>query len=194
MVKFKCTLCGVCCSQYWVPVTHLDVWRIVHYGGYSAQDFLTVYKAEDYKSTFPKVSLWEGKGYLGLKRFPNGFCVLNKNKICTVHQFKPLTCRFYPFIYVTSNGKVTGIEVNKSAVKSCPGLIYDGDPIDAETYSSLIRLAEIRMVERNLYANAIKEWSSEYHERGLFKELVDFLIEKAEEDASLLIRKGLWIK
>ncbi|MEM3679506.1 MAG: YkgJ family cysteine cluster protein [Candidatus Bathyarchaeia archaeon] len=194
MVKFKCTLCGVCCGQYWVPVTHLDVWRILHYGGYDTQGFLMLYRADSYKSSFPKVSLWDGEGYLGLKRFPDGFCVFNKNKICIVHQFKPLTCRFYPFIYVTSNGRVTSIEVNKSAVKVCPGLIYDNDYIDPETYNSLVRLAEIRMTERSLYAEAVREWSSEYRGRGFFKKLLDFLIEKAEDDANILMRRGLWIK
>lgn len=194
MVKFKCTLCGICCSQYWVPVTHLDVWRISHYGNYELHDFLTMYKTDIYKSTFPKVSLWDGEGYLGLKRLPDGFCVFNKNKICIVHQFKPLTCRFYPFIYVTSNGRITSIEVNKNAVKICPGLIYDNGLIDSKTYNSLIQLAEIRMTERNLYAKAVKEWFSEYHGKGFFKELLDFLIEKAEADANILMRSGLWIK
>ncbi len=194
MVKFKCTLCGVCCSQYWVPVTHLDVWRIVNYGCYDARDFLVLYKSSSYKSTFPKVLLWEDEGYLGLRRFTDGFCVFNRSKICTVHQFKPLTCRFYPFIYVTSNGRITGIEVNKNAIKVCPGLVYDNDSIDVGTRNSLIQLAEIRIVERNLYAKAVKEWSSEYRGRGLFKEFVDFLIEKAEVDAKMLVHRGLWIK
>lgn len=194
MVKFKCTLCGVCCSQYWVPVTHLDVWRIVHYGGYEASEFLTLYNADSYKSSFPKVSIWECEGYLGLKRFTDGLCIFNKNKLCTVHQFKPLTCRFYPFIYVTSNGRVTGVEVNKSAVKACPGLIYDGNPIDPHTYNNLIHLAEIRIIERNMYDKAVREWSSEYRGKGSFKELIDFLIEKAEDDVNILIRRNLWIK
>lgn len=167
---------------------------MVHYGGYDARDFLTLYKSDSYRSTFPKVTLWEGEGYLGLKRFTDGFCIFNRRKICTVHQFKPLTCRFYPFIYVTSNGRITGIEVNKNAVKVCPGLIYESNSIDAETYSSLIQLAEIRIVERNLYAKAVKEWSSEYYGRGFFKEFVDFLVEKAEVDAKTLTHRGLWIR
>ena len=194
MVRFKCTLCGVCCSKYWVPVTHLDIWRIMHYGGYKPRYFLRLYPAAGYKSTMPKVRLKEGEGYIGLRRYVNGLCVFNVDRLCLIHRFKPLTCRFYPFLYVTSGGKVLRVEVNKDAIGVCPGLMLDGKPIDDETYNRIMRLAEVRVFEKRLYADAVDKWFSETGGKYGFEEFIDFMIERAKKDMAMLVYKNLWIK
>lgn len=194
MVEFKCTLCGVCCSRYWVPVTHLDVWRISYYGDYKPNGFLKLFKVGCYKSSMPKVPVKEGEGYLGLRRFANGLCTFNLNRLCTVHAFKPLTCRFYPFVYVTSGGRVVRVDVNKDAVGVCLGLKIDGKPIEPRLYSHIMRLAEARLVEKRLYAKAVEEWVSESSGKWGFEELVEFMLERAGKDAAQLARRGLWVK
>jgi len=166
----------------------------MHYGGYKPRYFLRLYPAAGYKSTMPKVRLKEGEGYIGLKRYVNGVCVFNVDRLCIIHKFKPLTCRFYPFLYVTSGGRVLRIEVNKDAIGVCPGLILDGKPIDDETYNNIMQLARARVFEKRLYADAVDRWLSETGGKYGFEEFIDFLIERAKKDMAMLVYKNLWVK
>ena len=119
MVSFTCTLCGRCCRMYWVPITHIDALRITDRTGLDSVDFTALYNAEVYESRMPKILL-NGKTYfLGLKRRNDGYCVFNAKGPCTIHRFKPIVCRFYPFKYEVRNGMVR-ISILPEAVASAP--------------------------------------------------------------------------
>ena len=32
MVDFYCTKCGTCCTKYWIPLSHLDLFKLKFYG------------------------------------------------------------------------------------------------------------------------------------------------------------------
>lgn len=73
----------------------------------------------------PKVKLRNGQYYIVLRKRIDGSCIFNEWRgdklICSIHEFKPLTCRFYPFIYFWGNG-VLHFELYSKAVGYCPGV------------------------------------------------------------------------
>jgi len=125
-VRFRCVLCGECCRRYWVPVTHVDVARIMKHTGLRPRDFLALFHkdmASDWE--YPTVKLRGGEYYVILRKRLDGTCVFNKwvgdKLICSIQEFKPNTCRFYPFLYWIEEG-VVKFQVFDGAIGYCPGL------------------------------------------------------------------------
>ena len=199
MVKFRCLRRGICCRKYWIPITHLDMFRLEYYGGIEVYEVVRLRDVTIYRTSkkYPQIIYKGKKYYLSLRDRPDyyGCIFLSDEGTCKVHEFKPLVCRFYPFVYtVHSDGRIT-IDVNENAIKECPGLILDGEPIDKEIEEQLIRLARIRIKELELYEEAVNEWNEEYSSANKsLSYLIDFLMDKAREHYKLLKKKGLWIK
>ncbi len=198
MVTFRCLKRGLCCIKYWVPVTHLDLLRLEMYGDIDPEEVVCLRDARLSRahSRIPKLLFRGRERYLALRTRLGGGCVflLDSGK-CSVHPFKPLVCRFYPFVYsVRPDGSIE-ISVSESAAKECPGLVLDGGPIDERIRASLARLARVRLRELELYRRAAAEWSGELdHSRARLSELVEFLMERARRDFLALRAEGLWVK
>ncbi len=126
-VRFRCTLCGECCKRYWIPVTHVDVFRIAEYSGLSPEQFVTFFDKEMTTGwDYPEIRLANGRYYMILAKRPDGSCIFNRyaengRLICSVHPVKPLVCRFYPFVYWVKDD-VVYFEVLDKAIGYCPGL------------------------------------------------------------------------
>ena len=196
MVKFRCLQRGYCCRRYWIPVTHLDILRLVLYGGYNPLDIVEPLEASIYPPTtdIPAIRLSDGDYYIALKIERDGSCIfLNRDGKCKVHEFKPLVCRFYPFIYVVRNGDIV-IEVNTTALGECPGLVLDDKPIPQHIVEALQKLAKVRIEELRLWRELINEWNNSVAGSRNFKEFVRFAIKRAWADHTYLKRRGLLVK
>jgi len=119
VVTFKCRLDGSCCKKYWIPVTHLDLWRLYYYGGIvDLENYVRLAESSDPGSD-PKPVLFNGEyKHLALAERGDG-CVFLENGKCQVHSYKPLVCRFYPFVYYVKEDGDIGIDVNEKAVGEC---------------------------------------------------------------------------
>jgi len=191
VVQFQCTLCGECCKWYWIPLTHLDTLRLKIYGNHDLNRILDLKEAkEDDEFT---VEVEEGGYRLALARIEDLCVFLNDGK-CMVHSYKPLACRFYPFMYsVGYDGRII-VEVNSEAVGKCPGLKIDSKIIPRDLRESLRKLAKVRILEKQLWKNTIKAWNEDCGRRGSLKELIRFIINRAEIDMKDLVKMGVWIK
>jgi len=192
MVKFICRMDGKCCKAYWVPVTHLDVFRIIYYGDFKPEEFLKPHEGPS--SSIPSIKTRKREYCLALKQDISRCVFLLDNGKCSIHEFKPLTCRFYPFVYVTRNGRAVSIDIHSKALGNCPGLIMDRNPIDTDLKNQLLRLANIRLIEIKLYREAINNLLSEFNGNPSIQEAIDFLIDKARKDYYRLRADNLWIK
>jgi len=196
MVDFYCTKCGTCCTKYWIPLSHLDLFRLKFYGSidiYSAIVLRNIFVCGSSKH-YPAIVFDGHMYYLSLKSL-HGRCIfLSDNGECLVHDFKPLACRFYPFKYTVMNNDIS-IEVEKTAVGKCPGLILDDKPIAGDIWRQLLMLARLRIIELNLYDKTVDEWNKYFSNKyNSLITLIDFLFERARRDFKTLSKNGLWIK
>jgi len=125
-VRFKCTLCGECCRRYWITVTVDDLLAILINSGLRPSEVSALYNANvagDWQA--PRIRLRDGYYYLVLRKRVDGSCIFNEwrgdRMICTIHSYKPLTCRFYPFIYHWVDDKLY-FELYDKAMGYCPGV------------------------------------------------------------------------
>jgi len=196
MVDFYCTKCGTCCTKYWIPLSHLDLFRLKFYGSidiYSAIVLRNIFVCGSSKH-YPAIVFDGHMYYLSLKSL-HGRCIfLSDSGECLVHGFKPLACRFYPFKYTVMNNDIS-IEVEKTAVRKCPGLILDDKPIAGDIWRQLLMLARLRIIELNLYDKTVDEWNKYFSNKyNSLITLIDFLFERARRDFKTLSKNGLWIK
>jgi len=196
MVLFHCLRCGVCCTRYWIPLSHLDLFRLEFYGDVDVYFAVVLRNIFIYRSSkhYPVIEFKDRKYYLSLRNF-HGRCIfLSDSGECLVHGFKPLACRFYPFKYTVMNNDIS-IEVEKTAVRKCPGLILDDKPIAGDIWRQLLMLARLRIIELNLYDKTVDEWNKYFSNKyNSLITLIDFLFERARRDFKTLSKNGLWIK
>jgi len=193
MVYFKCRLDGSCCKRFWIPITHLDLWRLYYYGNYyDLEVYVRLIESSD-PSSDPKPVLFNGEyKHLSLAESDDG-CIFLESGMCKVHPYKPLVCRFYPFVYIVRESGEIDIEVNDKAIGVCPGLILDDKPIDPVIVEYLKRVAKARVLELKLWSKVAEEWSKEHGYSSSLSKLVDYVLVKAREDFKELFSKKLWI-
>ncbi len=160
-IRFRCTLCGECCKRYWIPVTHMDIFRIAEYTGLDPERFVTFFKKDMTTGwDYPEIRLKGGKYYMILAKRPDGSCIFNRytergKLICSVHPVKPLVCRFYPFVYWVENN-IVKFEILDKAISYCPGL---GRGPYYEFTLELRAVSEIRRA-KDEYRELVNKWNN----------------------------------
>lgn len=159
-VRFKCTLCGECCRRYWITVTLDDLLAIYANLSLKPSQVAALYNsnmASDWNA--PRIRLGNGQYYLVLRKRMDGSCIFNEwrggKMICTIHSFKPLTCRFYPFIY-SWRDDVLYFEVYSKAVGYCPGI--GKGPIVNLTPEA--KYAELSRIAKERFRRLVDHWNS----------------------------------
>lgn len=113
MPGFECTLCGDCCRNRVIPLFKEDVRRLEE-AGY--RDF--------YELTTKLERHFIGAPYK-MKLKTDGSCIfLREDNLCLAYEYRPDTCRRYPFI--VGDGVIL-------VSLSCPGVKWDEEG-DSEPY------------------------------------------------------------
>ncbi|MBD3347485.1 MAG: hypothetical protein GF401_20705 [Chitinivibrionales bacterium] len=111
-----CSNCAVCCTEPIVPVTDSDVHRITKRTGLRANQIVRFYSYSD-ADYDPEAGLWirmpYGKRLLGLKKKNERCIFLSPQNLCTIYEFRPLTCRTFPFQEADSESGQK-LEINKA--------------------------------------------------------------------------------
>lgn len=91
-VQFSCNFSTDCCTNLNIPITDMDIERIEQHG----------YKLDQIiEEAVPQIRFAEDetaeKNYW-IKRKPfTGTCTFLENDKCSIHEFKPFSCRIFPF-------------------------------------------------------------------------------------------------
>jgi len=94
-----CDTCAArCCRLYTIPLTHVDVARIVEHTLRPAGDFVDA-TSRDFADEVP-VACLEGKpSQLVLRRAEDGqACVFLDDEKCRIHEAAPRVCQMYPYV------------------------------------------------------------------------------------------------
>jgi hypothetical protein len=180
---------GHCCKKYWIPVTHLDLLRIEIYAKVNIKpDMLSLYDASLYEDLqYPQIVFNSNKYFLALSSKEDGSCIfLSKDGKCSIHPYKPIVCRFYPFVYIENDNGDIDIDLNDNAIGECPGIILDGKPIPDNIRKEYLRLAKARILELKLWKRVAEEWNSSAYSSKSFEFVADtfleFIMSRARED------------
>ncbi|MBD3320596.1 MAG: hypothetical protein GF350_05815 [Chitinivibrionales bacterium] len=165
-----CSKCAICCSEPVVPVTESDVRRIMKHTGMEARRIVRLYSYSE--ACYDQDSdLWVqfsyGRRLLGLKK-KQGHCIfLSPANRCTIYDFRPLTCRTFPFQESDSN---TGppIKLIRDVVK-CRLKVPD-----AKLQPGLKKQMALEDHEDDLYERKVRKWNRQ-KEPGGFSEFLRLL-------------------
>ncbi len=98
-----CYFCkATCCKDYLITITSFDVLRVMEKTGKNLEEFAKLHPARifnpDNETILECYYKKEKYDYLLIfKSHP--CCFLDKDNRCTIYDFSPLGCKFYPFRY-----------------------------------------------------------------------------------------------
>jgi len=114
LVKFECTSCGRCCTEPLLPLTDVDVKRIMTHTGLLPSAFVIwVSPRQIDLSDQPEafVELRSGRRLMAMRQGRPGCHFLGSDKRCTVYEARPTGCRVFPFdAEFSSTGRLVRLE------------------------------------------------------------------------------------
>lgn len=185
VLDFACNSCGSCCKHFNINITHLDIERIlVHRPDLKVLDFVDFSYSEDKDDNESFISTY-GKRQITLKHEANSKgCVFLKDNMCSIHTFKPLVCRVWPFSY--DKGKISWIQEHKSFIKKvCQHSMVPG----SNNKEELIVQIKQHYKERNIFAKVVQKWNEqqkknlkegETFSNILDQDFLDFILQEIE--------------
>jgi Fe-S-cluster containining protein len=132
---------------------HTDLYKLHVYGRiemHQPVDYVDLRLCDDEDRRFKILRFRGDLAYLALKSNYDGCVFLSRDGKCSVHDFKPLVFRFYPFLYVVKEDGDVDIELNEKAIEECKGLEVDEPRIPLEVQVVLKSLARARLREIEL--------------------------------------------
>ncbi|MHA1402724.1 MAG: YkgJ family cysteine cluster protein [Candidatus Helarchaeota archaeon] len=203
--NFICQLCGKCCSQFCVPVTHYDLKRILSLlklpkeGKSIAEIAEFIEPDESVAETYediprPILEDYEAPDLLLVLK-SDEYCVFysNQEQGCKIYPARPLVCRFFPFTYeyvedVDSSSPPPDLETHEvkfSVNEECDyclgikkGTNYDFRTLTSVTHQTTREDADFEKIITLWNLDVIFGHRSPYDEEAFF----DFLVECFPDD------------
>ena len=191
---FKCTQCGQCCSEYCIPVTHTDLFRVLEFLGKEitvdniSEIVEFIEPDEEVLETYedvPKILLSNyANDNLVMVFQGDDYCLFFDGKGCSIYPVRPLVCRFFPFTYefVNDDGDYSNPESKEIKFELNPDTDYckgktQGDPFDfeklkKEVYETTREDVKFEKVIGAWNASIIFGQRDDYHEEAFFEYLI----------------------
>lgn len=175
VLDFACQSCANCCRNFNVNITHLDIKRVIeNRPDLNPSDFVYFTQSDPKDDESESFISTYGKRDISLKKKPNSQdCVfLNDKNMCSIHDFKPIVCRVWPFSL--EKGKISWIKEHHSFIKKiCKHTSIKG----ANDPDKLTEVLELHAKERKIYSKLVKIWNDEKQKEAdsgeLFLDILD---------------------
>ncbi|MBI4399700.1 YkgJ family cysteine cluster protein [Candidatus Micrarchaeota archaeon] len=169
----ECT--AKCCKNYVVAITAYDLVRLVD--KVDSLDWVDVVKATSVEIPLAHRFFLFNEGFpeeylLCLKRDNAESCIfLGKNNYCGVYNFRPMTCRVYPF-QKGSDGELAYKEKYRCPVSWT---------LDKHARTQFFEDVEKQKKELENYGKWCREWNAKLAPSGNLKMFLEFMISKVKE-------------
>ncbi|MFN8576489.1 MAG: YkgJ family cysteine cluster protein [Candidatus Sericytochromatia bacterium] len=95
---FKCETCGNCCRFKSINITHNDIQKILdNKPDLDISDFVSFKTLDKNDKDCDNINYQNNRVSMVFKKKNNGECVFLKDNKCSIHTFKPLICKTWPF-------------------------------------------------------------------------------------------------
>lgn len=174
-LDFACQSSANCCRFFNVNITHLDIKKILdNREDLNPNDFLYFTQSDPKEDESESFISTYGKRNISLKKKSNSQdCVfLDANNMCSIHEFKPIVCKAFPFSL--EKGKISWINEHRGFIKKVckyASIKATNDP------DSLKELLKLHAKECKRYAQLVKIWNDEkqkeLNDEELFLNILD---------------------
>lgn len=158
-LDFACQSCANCCRYFNINITHLDIKRILeNRPDLTSNDFVYFTQSDPKEDESESFISTYGKRDISLKKKPNSQdCVfLDEKNMCSIHDFKPIVCRVWPFSL--EKGKISWIKEHHNFIKKiCKHTSVKG----ANDPDKLREVLKLHSKERKIYSKLVKIWNNE---------------------------------
>lgn len=181
-IRFACTKCGKCCSEFSINITHLDMIRIMKRLQLDPIEFISFAQAENSdREAFISGYI---KKILVLRKTPiKDSCIfLSTKNLCLINDFKPIICKTWPFDIDKEKNLCYMREYEKFIRKHCK---YDKDDI-INNVEDIFKLIKIYYKERKEYIKLVNLWNSDkisnscedefYIDNSSINDFIDFIL------------------
>ncbi|MFN8577431.1 MAG: YkgJ family cysteine cluster protein [Candidatus Sericytochromatia bacterium] len=96
-IFFSCNQCGDCCKDMDVPLSHIDINRLIQANtGFDSEMFITLVQPEEI--TLDCALLYGSYQELYLtNKLSDNSCIFLKDNKCSIYEYRPNSCRTWPF-------------------------------------------------------------------------------------------------
>mgnify|MGYP001566369284 CR=1 FL=1 len=179
--NFSCETCGNCCRTKLINISHKDIKNILkNRPDLKPDDFLKImpinkaFLPDKYEKEF-FISAGNKRHWLVLEKKENSNdCIfLTDNNYCSIHEFKPLACKVWPFSLRQTDNKIVWSKNDRDFIAQyCAHTIKNNanDPeeikMDLEKYTN----------ERKEYYEVISKWNKQASDSVFGEQFWNFIL------------------
>lgn len=167
-IFFSCNQCGECCREMDVPLSHIDIIRILESKtSLEPEMFITIHPSD---KTSPDAILLYGdyqELYLTTKMSDNS-CIFLENNVCSIYEFRPNSCRTWPFSKNIKNQLFIDDIASKLVEVSC-------DKKKFKDHKNIRENIEKGIEEVKAYRDIVMEWNIEVMNKPQEQTLENFI-------------------
>ena len=152
-IFFSCNLCGSCCKEMDIPITHYDIDRIIKSGTSLELDmFITLYPSTQ-ESEYSAL-LYNVYSTLFLSNnLSDNSCIFLVDNKCSIYEYRPNTCRTWP-ISKNENKRLQIDEIAQILVNSsCDKKIF-------KDHKEISKNIDIGLSELESYRTFLRFWNA----------------------------------
>ena len=147
-ISFTCQSSSDCCgtNDFFVPVSDMDIERIEN-NGYAIDQIIETQSPE---LRFARDGTAEKHYWMKRKPY-TGKCTFLENNLCSIHEFKPFTCRIFPFQLIEKKRGIFDISIHNSNICKSIKNVDEKSSNNEEILTDILNEVKLENKRRQIY-------------------------------------------
>ena len=147
-ISYTCQSSSDCCgtNDFFVPVSDMDIERIEN-NGYAIDQIIETQSPE---LRFARDGTAEKHYWMKRKPY-TGKCTFLENNLCSIHEFKPFTCRIFPFQLIEKELGIFDISIHNSNICKSIKNVDEKSSNNKEILTDILNEVKLENKRRQIY-------------------------------------------